>query len=140
MDKHGTDDLVRKFTTEQQLIALLFAQLAGVTSLRSIEATTESHQARLRQFGGTVPARSTFSDANRERSSLVFSGLLEHMLGLAARRSKREIGEVVRLIDSTGLHLAGLGTQWARFSTEVCGAKAHVIYDPDLGRPIYHIR
>jgi hypothetical protein len=139
VDKHGTDDLVRKFTTEQQLIALLFAQLAGVTSLRSIEATMESHQARLRQFGGTVPARSTFSDANRERSSLVFSGLLEHMLGLAARRSKREIGEVVRLIDSTGLHLAGLGTQWARFSTEVCGAKAHVIYDPDLGRPIYHM-
>ncbi len=139
VDKHGTDDLVRKFTTEQQLIALWFAQLAGVTSLRSIEATMESHQARLRQFGGTVPARSTFSDANRERSSLVFSGLLEHMLGLAARRSKREIGEVVRLIDSTGLHLAGLGTQWARFSTEVCGAKAHVIYDPDLGRPIYHM-
>ena len=25
------------------------------------------------------------------------------------------------------------------FSTRVCGAKAHVIYDPDLGCPIYHI-
>jgi hypothetical protein len=46
--------------------------------------------------------------------------------------------DVVRLIDSTGLHLAGIGTQWARFSAEVCGAKAHFIYDPDLGRPIYH--
>ena len=45
----------------------------------------------------------------------------------------------MRLIDSTSLHLAGVGTNWARFSTDVCGAKAHVIYDPDLGCPIYHM-
>jgi hypothetical protein len=139
VDKHGTDDLVRKFTTEQQFIALLFGQFAGVPSLRAIEATMGSHQAPLHQLGGAVPARSTFADANRQRSFLVFSGLFEHMLGLAARQFKRRMGEVVRLIDSTSLHLAGLGTKWARFSTQVCGAKAHVIYDPDLGRPIYHV-
>ena len=40
--------------------------------------------------------------------------------------------------NSTSLHLAGIGTQWARFSAEVCGAKAHVVYDPDLGHPVYH--
>ena len=43
------------------------------------------------------------------------------------------------MINSTGLHLAGIGTEWARFSTEVCGAKAHIVYDPDLGCPIYHM-
>ena len=26
---------------------------------------------------------------------------------------------------------------WARFSTGVCGAKVHVIYDADADRPIY---
>ena len=35
--------------------------------------------------------------------------------------------------------MAGTGTNWARFSTDVCGAKAHVVYDPDLGCPIYHM-
>ena len=45
----------------------------------------------------------------------------------------------MRLIDSTSLYLAGPGTNWARFSTDVCGAKAHVVYDPDLGCPIYHM-
>jgi Transposase DDE domain/Domain of unknown function (DUF4372) len=139
VDKHGADDLVRTFTTQHQLIALIFAQLAGAASLREIKATTESHQTRLRLAGGAVPARSTLADANRYRSPLVFSGLFEHMLGMAARTFKRQMGEVVRLIDSTSLHLAGLGTQWARFSTEVCGAKAHVVYDPDLGRPVYHM-
>jgi hypothetical protein len=44
----------------------------------------------------------------------------------------------VRLIDSTGLRLAGVGAEWARFSTDVFGAKAHVVSDPDLGRPVYH--
>ena len=34
--------------------------------------------------------------------------------------------------------MAGVGAEWARFSTSVFGAKAHVVYDPDLGRPVYH--
>lgn len=134
----GADDLVRGFRTRHQLIALLYGQLAGGASLREIEATMESHSARLYHLGGKVPRRSTFADANRLRSHLVFSGLFEHMLGAATRSVRRQMDEVVLLIDSTSLHLAGVGTEWARFSTDVCGAKAHVIYDPDLARPVYH--
>jgi hypothetical protein len=139
VEKHGADELVRKFKTRHQLIALLFGQLAGANSLRAIEATMASHRARLYHVGGKVPARSTFADANRIRSPLVFSGLFEHMLGMATRRVRRKMREVVRLIDSTSLHLAGVGTEWARFSAEVCGAKAHIVYDPDLACPIYHV-
>jgi Transposase DDE domain/Domain of unknown function (DUF4372) len=150
VEKHGTDELVRSFTTKRQLLALLYGQLSGASSLRDIEASMSSHQARLYHAGGAAPARSTFADANSVRDSKVFSGLFEHMLGMATRGLRRQMGEVVRLIDSTGLHLAGAGTQWAkhrkcpsdaegRFSAEVCGAKAHVVYDPDLGCPIYHM-
>jgi hypothetical protein len=138
VDEHGSDEQVRTFKTRHQLIALLYGQMAGATSLREIEVTMESHQARLYHVGGRVPRRSTFADANRIRSPLVFSGLFEHMLGMTTRAIRRRMDEVVLLIDSTGLHLAGLGTQWARFSADVCGAKAHVVYDPDLGRPVYH--
>src|SRR5262249_47047180 len=31
----------------------------------------------------------------------------------------------------------GSGADWARFSTQACGAKLHVVYDPDADRPIY---
>jgi hypothetical protein len=117
----------------------LFGQLAGANSLRAIEATMASHQGRLYHVGGKVPARSTFADANRTRSPLVFTGLLEHMLGMATRKVRRQMKALVRLIDSTSLHLAGIGAEWARFSAEVCGAKAHIIYDPDLNCPIYHV-
>jgi hypothetical protein len=139
VEKHRTDELTRSFTTKRQLLALLYGQLSEASSLRDIEASMSSHQARLYHAGGAAPARSTFADANRARDCKVFSGLFEHMLGMATRGLRRQMSEVVRLIDSTGLHLAGEGAQWARFSAEVCGAKAHVVYDPDLGCPIYHI-
>jgi len=138
VDEHGSDGLVRKFNTRHQLIALLYGQVAGACSLREVEATMASHQARLYHVGGRVPRRSTFADANRSRSPLVFSGLFQHMLGMATRAVRRKMGQVVLLIDSTSLHLAGIGTKWARFSSEVCGAKAHVVFDPDLGHPVYH--
>jgi len=136
--RHGSDGEVRSFTTKHQFLALLFGQLSGADSLRGIEAAMASHQARLYHIGAVIPARSTLSDANRKRSPLVFSGLFEHMLAMATRAERRQVGEAVRLIDSTGLHLAGIGAEWARFSTNVCGAKAHVVFDPDLGRPVYH--
>ncbi|MBY6243361.1 IS4 family transposase [Methylosinus sp. Sm6] len=136
--RHGADDLVRSFTTRHQLIALLYAQFSGAESLRAIETAMGSHQARLYHLGGKAPARSTFADANGSRCPLVFTGLLEHMLAQADRKTRREMKDVVRLIDSTSLHLAGVGCEWARFSADVCGAKAHVIFDPDLGRPVYH--
>jgi hypothetical protein len=138
VDEHGSDDLVRTFKTRHQLIALLYGQVAGAGSLREVETTMASHQARLYHVGGRVPRRSTFADANRSRSPLVFSGLFQHMLGMATRAVRRKMDGVVLLIDSTSLHLAGIGTEWARFSAQVCGAKAHVVYDPDLGHPVYH--
>lgn len=136
---HGSDDLVRSFTTKRQLLALLYGQLSGASSLREIEASMTSHRGRLYHAGGRAPARSTFADANRTRNPVVFSGLFMHMLGMTTRGLRRKLGDAVRLIDSTGLHLAGAGTNWARFSADVCGAKAHVIYDPELGCPIYHM-
>lgn len=136
---HGSDELVRSFTTKRQLVALLYGQLSGASSLRDIEASMSSHQGRLYHAGGVAPARSTFADANRSRNPEVFSGLFMHMLGMMTRGLRRKLGDAVRLIDSTSLHLAGVGTNWARFSAEVCGAKAHVVYDPDLGCPIYHM-
>ena len=98
----------------------------------------ESHRGRLYHSGVGGLKRSTFADANRLRDAGVFSKLFETMLGQMHRGFRRKMGDAVRLIDSTGLRLSGVGSQWARFSSHVCGAKAHVVYDPDLGKPLYH--
>lgn len=136
--QYGSDDLVRKFTTRHQFTALLFGQLGGGSSLREIGAAMASHGGRLYHCGARAPKRSTFADANRLRDARIFGDLFKAMLGTASPGFRRKLGDAVRLIDATGLHLAGVGAQWARFSTQVCGAKAHVVFDPDLGRPVYH--
>ena len=127
VEEHGSDELVRTFKTRHQFLALLFGQLAGGNSLREIEAMMASHEGRLYHVGARVPRRSTFADANRVRSPRVFSGLFEHMLLMTTRAVRRDMKEAVLLVDSTSLHLAGIGAEWARFSTDVCGAKAHVL-------------
>ena len=137
VDEHGADRRVRRLTTKSQLVALLYGQLHGAQSLREIEAGLASHQARLYHVGARGASRSTLADANAGRPTAVFTGLLEAMLGQASRGLRKKVGEAVRLIDSTGLKLSGLGAEWARFSTGVCGAKLHLVYDPDSARPLY---
>ena len=136
--EYGTDKLARSFSTRRQFTALLFAQFSGASSLRDVEAVMASHQARLYHLGAQAPKRSTFADANRTRDPRVFTKLFETLLRMGARGFRHKMSDAVRLIDSTSLHLAGAGSQWARFSSNVFGAKAHVVYDPDLARPVYH--
>lgn len=134
---HGADRRVRRLSTRRQLVALLYGQLAGAASLREIEAACASHAARLYHAGGRPVSRSTLADANACRPAGVFTGLFAHLAAQASRGLRRKVGEAVRLIDSSSLRLAGIGTDWASFCTGVCGAKMHVVYDPDAGCPLY---
>jgi hypothetical protein len=137
VEQHGADARVRKLTTKAQFVALLYAQLAGAASLREIETALASHASRLYHLGGAKVSRCTLSDANAMRPAAVFADLFARMAAQANRGLKRKIGGAVRLIDSTGVRLAGLGGEWARFSAKVCGAKLHIVYDPDVDRPLY---
>src|SRR5690606_39111694 len=100
VDEHGADARVRRLSTKSQLVALLYAQLAGASSLREIETAMTSHSARLYHLGASEVSRSTLADANALRPHQVFSGLFSVMAGLAGRRFRRDVGEAVRLIDS----------------------------------------
>ena len=135
--QHDADARVRQLTTRSQFVALLYGQLSGATSLREITAALESHRARLYHLGASAPKRSTLSDANTHRPAAFFGDLVGAMLGQVSRGLRRKVGEATYLIDSTSLRLDGRSAGWARFSAQVCGAKLHVVYDPDVDRPIY---
>ncbi len=137
VDEHDADKHVRRLTTKSQLIALIYAQLSGAKSLREIEAALTSHASKLYHLGGEDVSRSTLADANALRPWQVFGSLFAHLTGQAPRGLKRKAGEAVHLIDSTSFRLSTLSKDWAQFSAGVCGAKMHVIYDPDAERPIY---
>src|SRR3954453_2342626 len=137
VEKHGADQLVRKLTTKRQLVALLYGQFSGSTRLRGIVTGMESHETRLYHLGAAAVKRSTLSDANSLRPWQVFSELFAVMLAQAHRGLRRTSSEAVRLIDSTTLRLSGLSAGWAGFSSDFCGAKIHVVYDPTAVLPVY---
>jgi IS4 transposase len=135
VERHKTDKKVRRLTTRNQLTALLYAQLSGAESLRAIEAGFDSHAARLYHLGACEVSRSTLADANAKRCCAVFTELLAELMGRCERAFGRQLADAVHLVDSTGFRLSSLSGDWARFSNGVCGAKLHVVYNPDSGRP-----
>jgi hypothetical protein len=135
--RHAADASARLLKTKEHLIALLYGQFSGAASLRELVGGLESHAAGLYHLGGTAVKRSTLADANAVRPSAVFSGLLSALMVQAHRRLRQELGECVRLIDSTSIRLTELSAHWAQFSAGVSGVKAHIIYDPDADCPCY---
>lgn len=137
VEEHGGDYRVRTLKMKDQFLALLFARLSGSSSLREVQAGTSSHACRLYHVGGKPVKRSTLSDANSKRPSAVYMHLLAHMIDRAGRGLRRKLAETTYLIDSTSISLTKLSADWARFSSGVCGAKLHVILDPDADHPVY---
>jgi IS4 transposase len=137
VEQHNADWDDRVVKTKAHLIAMLYAQLGGARSLREIETTLKSHAGKLYHLGGCTISKSALSTANASRPAEVFAGLLSSLMGLLQAGYRRKIRDCVRLIDSTSVPLGKLSGDWARFSTGVCGAKAHIIYDPDADQPLY---
>jgi hypothetical protein len=137
IEQHDADWDPRCVKTRAHLLALLYGQFYGARSLRDIEMSLRSHASKLHHFGGSEISRSALSTANASCPAQVFGGLLLALMGQLQAGYRRKIGDCVRLIDSTSVRLSGLSGRWATFSTGVCGAKAHIIYDPDAVQPLY---
>jgi len=135
--RHDAADCVRGFSFKSQVVAMLYAQVSGAASLRHVLGGLHSHANRLYHLGAAPPMRSTLADANRDRPAAVFSDLLAAMIGRSQRGLRRTMAGTTLLIDSTSLPLNGLSAAWARVSDHACGAKLHLVLDPDADRPTY---
>ena len=139
MDEHGSDRRVRKLNSKSQLIALIHAQLSGASSLREVEATLASQQARLYHLGAQAPKRSTLADANAERPAEVFCQLFQVLLAQAHRGLRKASRDAVRLIDATSFKLNALSQNWASYAAYGPAAKLHVVFDPDAALPVHFV-
>src|SRR4030088_1940958 len=137
VDQYNADWDGRVVKTRAHLIAMLYAQFCGARSLREIETNLQSHAGKLYHLGGSTISRSALSTANASRPVEVFAGLLSALMAQLQAGYRRKIGDCVRLIDSTSVRLNKLSGNWATFSAGVCGAKAHIVYDPDANQPLY---
>ena len=135
---HGADQWARGFSSRSQLVALLYAQVAGAASLRDIEAGMSSHADRLHGLAVVPARRSTLAEALRQRPAGLFADLFAVMVAQAGRGLRRDLdGTALHLVDATTLPLDSRSLGWARFSAHACGAKLHVIYDAGAEAPIF---
>lgn len=139
VEEHHSDKHVRTLPTKAQFIALAYGQMAGIAGLRETVTVVNSHEAQLYHLGARPVKLSTLSDANTLRPSAVYETLFAHLASLMHRSLRKDLKEMVYLIDATSLKLNELSATWARFSAKTCGAKLHVIYDPDTDQPIHAV-
>ncbi len=137
VEQHGAEPDERGLKTKAHLIAMLYAQLYGARGLREIANGLRSHASKLYHLGGSKVSRSTLSTANASRPVEVFAGVLSALMLRLQHGYRRKIRDCVRWVGSGSVRLRGLGGDWATVSADVCGAKAHIVYDPDADQPLY---
>ena len=134
---HGVGRGDNAWTCERHLKSLLFAQLAGLTSLRQIVTGLGAHSRWFYHLNLRTPCRSTLSDANAERPAAVFRDIALALLPVAAGRLRRDGEALIRLLDTTPIPLKGNGFAWAEANARTRGLKLHLLYDARQRRPVW---
>ncbi len=134
VERHDGDAYDKSFKSWDHLVALIFAQLSGVDSLRGLRAAWNANSHQHYHLNVGPLARSTLSDASARRPVAIFSETFEMLSGLAGRVLKREGAQMLRLIDATPIPLDELVT-WAEWNGRTRGLKLHVVYDPAADQP-----
>ena len=90
VDRHAGNAYDKKFESWHHLVALVYAQLAGVGSLRALEAAWNANAHHHYHLGVGRLARSTLADANSRRPLAIFAETFGKLSGLADRLVRRE--------------------------------------------------
>ncbi|MDR0274152.1 MAG: IS4 family transposase [Burkholderiaceae bacterium] len=105
--RHKADKHSKGFGCWEQLIAMLYAQLSGATSLRQVEAGFNSQQTHHYHLGTRPIRRWALADANSKRPTGVFSDMAHALMTYVQRKVRRDAGELLYLLDWTSITLKG---------------------------------
>ena len=147
--KHGGEKYIKSFDGYTHLLTMLYAVIQRFDSLREIETSMTAEVRKLHHVGiGTVPKRSTLSDANARRSEKFFEEVNRDLyeansavLSSDSRRgSTEEWMKRLRIIDSTTVSLfsntifKGVGRH-PKMGRKKGGIKVHAVIHANEGVP-----
>ncbi len=138
---HQADKHSKGFNCWHQLIAMVYAQLSGASSLRVLETGFNSQRTQHYHLGVAPIRRSTLSEANSKRNTEVFADAAKLLMSQAKRSLRREGEELLYLLDSTPLTLKGRGFDaWTSGNStrHTQGIKLHVLYAGHEEIPVQH--
>jgi putative transposase len=125
------DKYRKKFSCWQQLVSMVYAQLSGVTSLRTLQASFNAHGAHHYHLDCKKISRSTLADANARGDEGVFSSVAQALMQQARGGVRAQAKEFLELIDSTSITLKGEGfDQWTTKNRtgHIQGLKLHIVF------------
>ena len=134
--RSAADRRVRTLPCWSQFVALVYAQLAGIASLRELVAALASHANHAYHLGLGPIRRSTLAEANARRPLALYEGVLLTLLARLQPRLARPTRDALRLVDATTVRLSAL-SEWARVGIHHHAVKLHVAYDPKAGVPTF---
>ena len=108
---HGSERYVKKFTTYNHLVVMLFVAFEGYHSIREVILGLLANAHKLSHLGlSYLVKRSTFSEANIRRSSKVFEDIYmsvyrKHASGLADSRLNDKELKRLYIMDSSTISL-----------------------------------
>lgn len=141
VQSHQADKYSKGFSCWHQLLAMIYAQLSGASSLRVLEAGFNSQHTQHDCLGAVPIRRSTLAEANSKRNTEVFADVAKELMSQAHRTLRRESEELLYLLDSSSISLKGLGFDaWTRDNStrNTQGIKLHVLYAAHEAVPIQH--
>lgn len=138
MEKHRGDRHCKGFTCWDQLVAMVYAQLSGVRSLRELETGFNQHRSHHYHLHTRQVKRTTLADANGSRNPEIFADVLRALIAQAGRTMRKQRKDMLYLLDSTSIPLRGRGSAWTGHSaTRTPGLKVHVMYDSAARLPVH---
>lgn len=140
VSEQAADKYSKGFTSWNLLVAMVYAQLSGTRSLRTLEASFNSQPvSHRRKLGLNTLHRSTLADALAKRSTAPFSEMAQFLMSGVTARIRREGKKLLYLLDSTAITLKGLGfDNWTQTTktSRTQGIKWHVL--TGMGAPVHY--
>ena len=109
VQRHQSDKHSKGFGSWDHLIAMVYCQVSGASSLRELEAGFNSQAPHHYHLGTRAIKRSTLCDANANRPAAIFEDVCKHLMQSAHRKLKNDLDDLLYLIDSSGITLKGQG-------------------------------
>lgn len=130
VDNYKADKGVKKFTTHNHLVLLLYTQFAEKDSLRDVSTSLQQHTNNHYHLSIKSTSRSTFSDANKRRDYNIFKDLFHVLIkkvkGLTPKH-KFKFDNSLYSLDSTTISLCLSIVPWATYKAKKGAVKVHTV-------------
>lgn len=139
VDKYKGDIRSRHFTSWNQMLVMMFGQLAGSDSLRNLTSVINAHEKKAYHLGfGKGISKTNLARFNEKRNCKIFEEFAVFMMGLAKAiiaPEKFPVKGKIYAFDSTTIDLCMNVFWWAKYKSTKGGIKVHTLFDTQTRIP-----